>query len=113
MRTGTLRHRLLVEAQTTSKDVAGGVAPSWAQVGMRYGEIVPLSGRERVLAGSAQGVLQSRIRIRYFPGLSTAHRLRRADAEAAPVSERVFQITAVLDPDGKRTEHLVDVTERV
>ena len=112
MRAGPLRHRIEIHQPATQRDGGGAVVATSSLVGSRWGQILDLSGSERMAAGQMTGRWQGRIRLRYFAGLSLAHTLRKFDVDA-PQGFREFEITAVLNPDGVKREHLCDVTEVV
>lgn len=105
MRAGPLRDRVTIEALTTAKDAGGGVEESYAPVAERWAEVMPFSARERVLAGMTAGRLLLRVRLRYYEGLSTRHRFR--------VGSRILNISSVMNPDGRKEEHLAECVETV
>ena len=103
MRAGPLRDRIDIQAPTTTKDAGGAAVVSYATVATRWGAVEELSARERIMAGATQARLSGRIRMRFYSGLATTHRLLNGS--------RTFGITAVINPDGVGREHVCDVTE--
>lgn len=103
MRAGPLRSRVEIQEPTTTKDSAGGAVVTYATVATRWGQVEPLSSRERLLAGQIQSRQFLRIRLRYFEGLSTKHRLK--------VGTTVYGIVGVVQPDFMKIEHICDVVE--
>jgi SPP1 family predicted phage head-tail adaptor len=93
-RIGKLRHRLALQTAMTSADGGGGASTAWAAVSELWGAIETGTGGESVGADRLSGEAQPVITIRYRDDVTPAMRLSSG--------ERVFQIRAVLDPDGTR-----------
>jgi SPP1 family predicted phage head-tail adaptor len=93
MRAGLLRHRVYIEALTSTLDSDGATVEEWADAfgGVALSaEIAPLSGRELISAAALQSEVTTRIRIRYRPGVLPAMRVVHR--------ETVYSIVAVI-PD--------------
>jgi len=75
MRAGKLRHRVQIQERVETKDAHGGITESWSTVVTRYASIEPLSGRELFEAQKASSEATVRIKMRYYSGLTTKHRL--------------------------------------
>lgn len=99
-----------VLAPADTVDGGGAVVAAGALVTTRFGQILEPSGHEREVASQTVARHTSRVRMRYFAGLTTKHRLRKIDADA-PNGARTFEITDVSNPDGVKREHLLDVIE--
>ncbi len=99
---GGLRHRLTLEQSSLTPDGGGGVTQSWVQVAQVWGEIAPLSGRERVEAARIAGRQSYEIRIRFRAGVEPAMRFR--------LGARNFHILAVEDV-GERGQWLKALCE--
>lgn len=110
MRSGSLRDVFEILAPDDTVDVGGAVVVGPVTVETRRGEIVEPSGHEREVAAQTVARHTSRVRMRYFPGLTTKHKLRMIDSDA-PDGGRTFEITDVSNPDGRKREHLLDVVE--
>lgn len=110
MKAGPLRDVFEILAPADTVDVGGAVVAAPSLVETRRGEIVEPSGHEREVAAQTVARHTSRVRLRYFAGLTTRHRLRKIDADA-PNGARTFEITDVSNPDGRKREHLLDVVE--
>ena len=91
MRAGLLRHRITVQAATSSRNATGEPVAAWAAVGVRWGQILPLSGREATPGSQVEGRNTVRITIRYYPGLTAEHRLTH--------DGRIFEILSVINPN--------------
>lgn len=106
MRPGKLRMRLAIQVNRAERDEFGEPAPdAWDTVAVRWGQVEPLSGRERFVADQTGSQVTHRIRLRMFDGLTAKHRLR--------IGCRVFSISSVVQPDERGREHLISAIEVV
>lgn len=103
MRSGPLRHRIEIQAPTESRDSSGGGSVTYATVATRYGAVEPFTSRERLIAGQMGTRVSLRVRLRWYEGLTTRHRLKHGT--------RTFGIVGVIQPDERKIEHLCDVVE--
>lgn len=104
MRTGRLRHRVEIQSLSTTQDGYGEAVETWATVATVWGEMIPSlrATREAFAAVSEQrsARLSMECRLRYRDGLSPGGtRLRWNGA--------VYEVEAVMDPDGRRRELLL------
>lgn len=91
---GALRHRLVLEAPVRT-DADGGTAElAWNEVGEVWGRIVPATGREIAFRDGLSARLTHEITLRHADGVHPRMRLR--------LSERIFEIHAVIDQDERR-----------
>lgn len=111
-RSGPLRDVFEVHAPADAVDSGGAVVPADGLLGTRRGRVLEPRGTERAIADQMAGRHVSRVQMRYFAGLSVRHVLKKVDADF-PGGRRVYQITGVVNPDGRKIEHLVDVVEAV
>lgn len=65
VRSGTLRHRILIQVQTGGKDPDGYEIPEWADVATVWGRIDPSTGREFLEGRASVGETLVTITIRY------------------------------------------------
>ena len=111
MRAGPLRVRVLILAPAESRDAGGSVAAADTVVAEVYAAVEPLSSRERLIASAqTETRLSVRVRMRYFAGLTPAYTLRQLDDDA-PGGMRTYRIVGVVNPDGRRIEHVCDCVE--
>ena len=75
MRAGRLRHRLILQSKTYTRDSYGAAIVTWNTEGTRWGAIEPLSGRELFAQQQVQSEAQVRIMLRYYSGLDTTWRV--------------------------------------
>jgi SPP1 family predicted phage head-tail adaptor len=81
MRSGKLRHSIVIQQRTGAKDGAGQLLTdtspgAWSTFFACHAEIMPLSGRELVAAQAVQSVLTHRVRLRYHASITTAMRVQ-------------------------------------
>lgn len=104
MRAGTLGARLQLQAPQRAADGAGGAVVSWVSEAELWGDIRPLSGRERSGAGGRISDVTHDITIRHRSGVLPELRLVHGS--------RVFQILAVLE-DGRGRQMVCHCREEV
>lgn len=77
MQAGKLRHRVTIEERSTSAPGDGSYGSTWtaATNGTVYASIEPLQGRELWEARQVGAKVTHRVRMRYWPGLTSEHRL--------------------------------------
>lgn len=93
-RIGRLRHRLIIEEAERSADAGGGSATAWREVAEVWGAVSDTSGKEKAGHDRIGGEVSHQITIRYRSDLKPAMRFRRGD--------EIFELLAVLDPDGRK-----------
>lgn len=92
---GRLRWRVRLLERATSLDAWGEPADSWLPVASVWAEVIDLRGREFLEARQVEGAeISTRVRMRWRPGLREGMRLEAGG--------RQLEVTAVLDPDGRR-----------
>lgn len=97
MQAGKLRHRLALQAPTTTLDAYGEAIKVWGTVATVWGSVEPLRMQEYFEAQQTQAKATHRIDVRYVPGVSPDYRV--------VLGTRVFEVTAVLNPQ-ERNERL-------
>jgi len=73
--TGTLRHRVLIQQQVTTRDSDGIEQTAWVDVAMVWASVEPLSAREFIQSGQTQAAVTARITMRYREGMLPTMRL--------------------------------------
>lgn len=94
---GPMRQRVTIQARTTAADAYGAPVATWADVATRWGEVLPLSGRELWQAQQVRPDVTLKVRLRYYDGLTPKHRLK--------VGARVLEVESVVNPDGRNRFH--------
>lgn len=102
---GPMRHRVEIQERITSRGSYGEVVPEWATVATVWGEVLPLSGRELYQAQAVRPDVTHRVTVRYREGLSPRNRLF--------IDGDIYEIFAVLNPDGRKRYHTCDCIQRV
>ena len=75
MSIGRLKHRVIIQELTDGTGVRGGLTKTWAQFAQRWGQVEPLTGRERFLSQQENAEGSTRIQVRHVPGLTPKMRL--------------------------------------
>ena len=84
---GDLNRRLTLDAPVDADDGEGGVATSYQSVAMVWAQVVSLTARADVIAGSLGASLRYAIVIRYRDDITTRHRFQDGD--------RIYRVLAV------------------
>lgn len=66
---GRLRHRIIIEKPTRTKDAAGGTIETFATFAEMWAEIIPTSGDEFFESQRVDTAITHRIRIRHIDGV--------------------------------------------
>lgn len=91
---GELRHRLRLEVETRAPDGGGGAMAAWTAVETVWAALRAAGGREETSAEGVRGHTTHEIWIRWRPDVAPPGRFVEGT--------RIFDIQAVLDPDGGR-----------
>jgi SPP1 family predicted phage head-tail adaptor len=103
MKSGELRHRVVLERATTSRLPSGGTRDTWSPYATVWAAVEPIQGREFFAAQQLNAEATHRIRIRYRVGVSPKDRVT--------FEGRIFEIKAPpINVDEKSRElHLMCV----
>lgn len=93
-----LNKRVLLQKRVSGKSPGGAPADTWQNVvstgdGKIWADVRDLTGRQFVAAGGTQNEVQTKIEIRYRPGVTAAMRIVHGP--------EVYDIVAVLNQDDK------------
>jgi len=102
IRSGALRHRLVIEQAAEERDDYGQAIETWTTFATVWGSIEPMGGRERFLAAQTHAQANYRARIRFLEGLTAKMRISH--------DGKVYAITYIAD-DGRRRELVLDLVE--
>ena len=97
LKAGHLDKRVEIQANTPAANDYGEMVASWATVATVWAAIEPLTGREVLQTQQVQAESSVRIRIRYYSGLTAAHRIK--------YGSRIFEINSVSNKF-ERGEHM-------
>jgi len=104
MRAGKLRHRIVIEVNTPTRDASGGEVDSWATATTVWGSVEALSGKERMEANQVNPTVSHKVTMRYNSTVTCQHRLNH--------DSRYFDINAVLNTEDRNKELILLCTER-
>lgn len=96
---GALRTRAALLAPMEIDDDIGGVTRSFTPIANLWCRFEPAQGDERFLNGRREETVNYRIMIRWRGDISAAMRLS--------IGERIFDIRASTDPDGRRRRLII------
>lgn len=105
MNAGPLRDRITIQSFTESQSSSGAAVLTWSDVVTVWAEVRAATGYERFRTGTEIAQISHMIRIRYRAGVTPKNRIL--------VDDRIFDITSVGDPDGRRIELMIWCTERI
>ncbi|OQM75213.1 phage head closure protein [Manganibacter manganicus] len=88
---GRLRTELALEVATPVADELGGFTQSWAETGIVFAHVEPVSARSRPGADQMLETMTHRITLRHRAGVASGMRFRKGP--------RIFAIATVHDPD--------------
>jgi|688.fasta_scaffold171439_2 SPP1 family predicted phage head-tail adaptor len=72
---GKMRERVTLQQESNTADGYGGQVLAWSDVATVWAKVEPLSGREQIEADKLQGVVNTRITIRYCSDVVPGMRL--------------------------------------
>lgn len=84
---GRLRHRLILEALSTSADGGGGVADVWQEVATIWAALTPARSFAESRGGKPEAQMGHKVLMRYRPDLTATMRFR--------AGQRIFLIQAI------------------
>ena len=105
MRAGLLRHRIVIEQTTESRDSSGSVVNTWTQFATVSSTYEPQSGKEGVTEDHTQATQAVKFRIRYLAGVAPKMRIT--------FGGNIFDILSAVDYLGMRTETHIMCQARV
>ena len=112
MRAGALRYKLEIQENVAARDGYGGKGvPVWHRFKVVFGTPLPASSSENVTEGQEVATVDSEVTIRFVTGVTPAMRIRLFRS-GTNENAKYFEITKVVDPDGRRRELRLSVRER-
>jgi len=98
-----MNERVTIQAPGTTQDANGEPVAGWTDVATVWAGVVDITGREYVAAGATQASAQTKITIRYMPGIVPAMRVVHGLATGSPpVPLTVYNVESVLGQDRKQ-----------
>lgn len=106
MKIGRLQHRIEIQENVFGEqDEHGNRERIWTTIAKVWADVMPLSGRELLLAQQVNATTTHSIRIRFRDGLKPQQRVM--------FGERWFDINAIINTRESDRELLLSCTERV
>ena len=96
MRSGRLRHRIILKSPVQTPDGKGGVTESWETFATVWASIEPLKGREFYEAQAINSEITGKMVMRYLAGMKSHIK--------AVLGSREFDILAVINVEEKNRE---------
>lgn len=96
MKAGDRRHPILIEQVAETKDARGELTQTWAAFASAWAEVKPVRGREYFQAHAENGAADTRIILRYIPGVTRQMRVNHGG--------RIYDIADVLNIDERNVE---------
>ena len=112
MRSGTLRHKIVLQAQTDTSDGMGSFTVAWSDVYSCRASIWTLNARERLDSMKLDVSVDHRIRIRHPKAtleVTEKHRVKWLDP--ATGTTVYFNIISIINPDRRNKMLEMIVTE--
>jgi SPP1 family predicted phage head-tail adaptor len=100
---GERRCPVVVEANSPTTNDLGETIDAWTEVGGAWAKIENQAGRELYLSRQVQPDATAIIKIPYYHGLTTKHRIKYGD--------RIFDIQAVNNVEERNREHWLTCRE--
>jgi len=99
MRAGELRHRVILQQPTLTRDDFGENIPTWTDIATIPAAVEPNAGRRYYEALQANAEVQGVVRIRYRSDIDPTWRLSH--------NSRTLQIIAIKNPQERNKELLI------
>ena len=106
MRAGTLRTRVTIEHLVTGspdKTAIGETDAAWATYATVYAHIQPILGREFMAAEAVQSKVDTKIRVRYMPGVTAGITAKMRISAGGTI----YAIEAAINVDNRNIEWLL------
>tara|TARA_R110002110_G_scaffold250289_1_gene466390 strand:+ start:103 stop:429 length:327 start_codon:yes stop_codon:yes gene_type:complete len=90
VKTGQLRHRVIIQTHTTTNDEFGHPGRTWSDLDTVWASVIPVSAREYQEGKQTVGEVTHRVVMRYRSGFDQADRLK--------FGTRLLEIVALINP---------------
>ena len=100
MKAGQLKHRIVIEQQTQTKNAIDEIILTWSTFCTVWAAIEPATGQTYYAANQLESKVDGRVRIRYRDDLDPTMRIKFGD--------RILNIVSIIKPqENKRELHLM------
>ena len=113
MRSGALKHKIIVQEQSSVSDGMGGETLTWSDLLPTRAAIWPLSAREQMDALKLELSVNHRIRIRHPRTISITADMRIKWHDHVTGTDKYFNIVSIINPDKKNIAMEFLATEEV
>ena len=104
MRAGLLRHRIVIQQPTETRDsVYGGIESTWATFRTWHAAVLPSVGNEQFTEGRERALRQVAFRMRWTSGITPKMRISWDD--------RIFDITSIQNIEERNSELMIQTEE--
>ena len=97
VRSGMLRHRVIIQTKSSTRNALGERLDSWTEVATVWGNVRPVTGAEILRSDTEISTTDYLIRIRYRSDVTTSHRVQLEDGTT-------LDIQRVIDVNGRKRE---------
>ena len=105
MRVGTLRHKVVIQQNTPTRDSYGAEVDNWIDYATVWASIEPARGREFWESQQVNAEITGKITIRYLAGITPKMRVKHGD--------RIFHIISVINTEERNRELQLMVKEKI
>ena len=105
MESGKLNKSVQIQVLAETRGSSGEITRAWTTVATRQMSVAPILGREYMNAQQVQSDVTHRVRMRYYDGLTSEHRLL--------FDGRVLHILSILNPFERNEQLEVMCKEQV
>ncbi len=96
MQAGRMRHRIKIQSPVEARNGVGEIITTWATLATVWASVEPLRGREFFDAEQMQAEVSTRVRMRYYPGITAQMRVLWGS--------RVLEIVTPIDVNERHKE---------
>ncbi len=99
MRSGDLKHKIIIQEKTATKDGMGGFTHTWSDLLPTRAAIWPIKASERIDAMKLELQVDHRIRIRHPRTISITADMRVKWHDHVTGTDKYFNIFSIINPD--------------
>lgn len=113
MRSGYLKHKIIIQEPTSTADGMGGSTITWSDLYPTRAAIWPLGARERLDMMKLEHHVDHRIRLRHPRMINITANMRIKWYDHVAETNKYFNIVAIINPDKHNMQLDLLVTEEV
>lgn len=109
MRSGQLRKRVIIQRDTgATVNDSNEPIPDWTTLATRWAKVMPVSGKELIVAQQQKGQTMHKVTLRYGADIADL-----SSADRITIGSRVLHISSVINEGERNKEFTVLCTEDV